>query len=394
MADLLTTNFFIQLSRKIDVINLTSVNMLCGLEQPYLSGVDADRLFDTAMREIVAYHLVHTPNYARWLSHNGFDPNEIAAPQDWSQLPPIFANYFKRHLLLSKSGEGALELTSSGTTGQKSRMCYDKRSMDAAQNMVDHIFRYYGWETLDTPCNYLLLSYEPTGAITLGTAYTDQFICKYAPVKRVVYALRQTGKSHEFDSFGVIRALQEFAEEGEPVRILGFPAFMWFALERMREMGLPELRLSPDSLAFFGGGWKTHADKEIPKTRLYARLSEQLGIPETRCRDGYGSVEHCVPYVECPNHHFHVPVYAKAYVRDTTTFDVQDYGQLGFIQFISPYITSSPAHSVVMSDLAVLHRAEACGCGIQTDWFELFGRASAHKSRSCALAASELIQEF
>jgi hypothetical protein len=71
---------------------------------------------------------------------------------------------------------------------------------------------------------------------------------------------------------------------------------------------------------------------------------------------------------------------------------VKGYGQRGFIQFVSPYITSSPAHSVVMSDLAVLHRAEECGCGLTTDWFELLGRASHNKARSCALAASELIK--
>nr|AFK90318.1 long-chain-fatty-acid--luciferin-component ligase, Acyl-protein synthase [Salmonella enterica subsp. indica] len=50
--------------------------------------------------------------------------------------------------------------------------------------MVDHIFRNYEWNTPDTPCNYLLLSYEPFETITLGTAYTDQFLCKYAPVKK------------------------------------------------------------------------------------------------------------------------------------------------------------------------------------------------------------------
>ncbi|MDK2125167.1 LuxE/PaaK family acyltransferase [Parachitinimonas caeni] len=373
--------------------NLAHVDALCALDHPYQASADTDRLFDTAMREIVAYHNEHSPHYAEWLAANGFDINTLGANPDWSQLPPIFANYFKQRLLLSESGKEALELTSSGTTGQKSRMRYDDRSIGAAQGMVDHIFRHYGWETPDTPCNYLLLSYEPAGTITLGTAYTDQFLCKYAPVKRAVYALRHTGKGNEFDPFGVIRALQEFAEDGAPVRILGFPAFMWFVLERMREMGLPPLKLHPDSLVFFGGGWKTHADQEIPKAKLYARLGEQLGIPDIRCRDGYGSVEHCVPYVECSNHRFHVPVYARAYVRDTATFAVQDYGQRGFIQFVSPYITSSPAHSVVMSDLAVLHRADECGCGIATDWFELLGRASTSKARSCALAASELIRE-
>ena len=237
-----------------------------------------------------------------------------------------------------------------------------------------------------------LLSYEPADIITLGTSFTDQFLCKYAPVKRAVYALRHTGSGHEFDPFGVIRALQEFAEEGLPVRILGFPAFMWFILERMREMQLPPLQLHHQSLAFFGGGWKTHADREIPKSAFYARLTQQLGIPDSRCRDGYGSVEHCVPYIECAHHHFHIPVYSRAWIRDTASLAVKDYGQRGFIQFVSPYITSCPAHSVVMSDLAQLHRAEECGCGVTTDWFELLGRASHSKARSCALAASELIK--
>ncbi|YCH29534.1 acyl-protein synthase [Erwinia sp. D4-22] len=373
--------------------SLANVDALCALDHPYLRNAETDRLFDAAMREITLHHLNHTPFYDRWLSDNGIQPESIDNIQCWSQLPPLFANYFKRRLLLSETGKEGMELTSSGTTGQKSRMRYDSRSIGAAQDMVDHIFRYYGWETPQAPCNYLLLSYEPADSITLGTAYTDQFLCKYAPIKRSVYALRYNGKDNEFDPFGVIRALQEFAQEGDPVRIFGFPAFMWFVLERMRDMNLPTLKLHPDSLVFFGGGWKTYADREIPKSQLYARLQQQLGIPDSRCRDGYGAVEHCVPYIECPHHHFHLPIYARAYIRDTATFAVQAYGQRGFIQFVSPYITSSPAHSIVMSDLAVLHAGETCGCGIKTDWFELLGRASTHKARSCALAASELIKE-
>jgi phenylacetate-coenzyme A ligase PaaK-like adenylate-forming protein len=371
---------------------LTHVEALCALDQPYLRNAERDALFDAAMREIVDYHCAHTPDYVDWLAANGLSPDAARQIDDWSALPPVFANYFKQRLLLSESGQDALELTSSGTTGQKSRMRYDDRSIGAAQGMVDRIFAHYGWDTPDAPCNYLLLSYEPAGAITLGTAYTDQFLCKYAPVERAVYALRHTGSGNEFDPFGVIRSLTEFAEAGLPVRILGFPAFMWFVLERMREMGLPPLQLHPESFAFFGGGWKTHADQEIPKAQLYQRLGEQLGMVDIRCRDGYGSVEHPVPYVECPNHRFHVPVYSRAYVRDTASFERLPYGRRGFLHFVSPYITSSPAHSVVMSDIAILHPAEACGCGAGTDWFELLGRASKAKARSCALAASELIK--
>ncbi|MCG3472354.1 acyl-protein synthase [Xenorhabdus bovienii] len=373
--------------------SLAYVDALCALDHPYRADSDCDQLFDAAMRELTRYHCENSPSYYQWLKANGLDDQKLEKLHDWSRLPPIFANYFKHQLLLSHTGIDALELTSSGTTGQKSRMRYDTRSIQAAQRMVERIFEYYGWNTPKQPCNYILLSYEPAGAITLGTAYTDQYLCQYAPVSQACYALRHNGKSNEFDPFGVIRALQEFAAQGLPVRFLGFPAFLWFTLERMREMNLPPLQLHPESLVFLGGGWKTHADKAIPRSELYRRLNEQLGIPDERCRDGYGSVEHPVPYVECQNHHFHVPSYARAYVRDTADMAVQSYGKPGFLHLTSPYITSSPAHSIVVSDLAVLHPAAECGCGLATDWFELLGRAGTSKSRSCAIAASELIKE-
>ncbi len=368
-----------------------NVDTLCNLPSPYHYPDDYEGIFNAAMQEIVQYHCEYTPHYARWLARHGLAHQQLDTLHDWADLPPLFANYFKRNLVISASGQDALELTSSGTSGQKSRMRYDARSIGAAQRMVDRIFDYYGWHQPQAPCNYLLLSYEPAGITALGTAYTDQFLCKYAPVNRVCYALRHTGQTHEFDPFGVIQALTEFAAEGLPVRILGFPAFMWFVLERMREMTLPELQLHPDSLVFFGGGWKTHANKEVPKQQLYQRLNQQLGIAPLRCRDGYGSVEHPVPYVECANHHFHVPVYARAVIRDTGTFERMPYGKSGFLHFISPYITSAPAHSVVMSDLARLYPGADCGCGIATDWFDLMGRASKTASRSCALAASEFM---
>ncbi|WP_194791052.1 acyl-protein synthase [Pseudomonas sp. UFMG81] len=373
-------------------MNILHVDELCALETPYALNPGVERLFDAAMAQITAFHIERTPGYADWLRNQHFDPAKVANGS-WGQLPPIFANYFKTRLVLSESGVGARELTSSGTTGQQSRMRYDQRSLGAAQGMVDRVFRHYGWETLGQPCNYLILGYEPAETITLGTSHTDEFLCRYAPIKRSFHALRHNGKGMEFDPFGVIRALQAFAQDDAPLRILGFPAFMWFTLERMREMGLPALSFDGGSLALFGGGWKTHADRQVPKAQLLARMAEQLGLSPARCRDGYGAVEHCVPYVECEHHSLHVPVYARAYTRHFRTFALQGYGQPGFIQFVSPYITSSPAHSIVMSDMAVLFPGHACPCALDTDWFEIQGRAGTHAGRSCALAASELIRE-
>ncbi len=373
------------------MIHLPHTDALCALAKPYCPDSVPDGLFDQAMREISLFHFQHTPGYERWLHANGLDAKALESMDDWSRLPPIFAHYFKRRLLTGPSGEGALELTSSGTSGQKSRMRYDARSMAAAQGMVSHIFQHYGWDTPDSPCNYLLLSYEPEAAISLGTAYTDQFLCSYAPINRVAYGLRLTGKGHAFDLFGVVRALQEFAEEGLPVRILGFPAFLSQALQHMDDTGLADLKLPADSLVFLGGGWKTQAAQEIPLSQLYQRINRQLGIALSRCRDGYGAVEHAVPYIQCAHQHFHVPIYSKVFVRNPADFSVQPYGQRGLLEFVSPYISSSPAHAVVMGDMATLHPGATCGCGLATDWFELHGRAGTTASRSCAMAASELI---
>ncbi|MCB0368958.1 MAG: hypothetical protein KDD45_05760, partial [Bdellovibrionales bacterium] len=123
-------------------------------------------------------------------------------------------------------------------------------------------------------------------------------------------------------------------------------------------------------------------------------VEQQLGIPNERLRDGFGSVEHCIPYVECKNHHFHAPVYSKILIRDLYSLKSLGYGQQGFLQFISPYITSVPANSVLMGDLAVLHPYQECGCGIKTDWFEILGRAGVSKNKSCAIAAAELLKGF
>jgi hypothetical protein len=364
---------------------------LCALTQPYCTERVPPGLFDRAMREICHFHRLHTPGYDHWLEANGLRPEDLDSLEDWSTLPPIFANFFKQQPILSSTGEQALELTSSGTNGQKSRMRYDERSLAGAQFMVERIFSHYGWITPGTPCNYLLLSYEPHGQITLGTSYTDQFLCRFAPVNRVAYALRQTGDSHQFDVFGVIAALQSFAEEGLPVRIFGFPAFLWQTLQHMQATGVADLQLPAGSLAFFGGGWKTQAAQEIAKAQLYARIQQQLGIAPSRCRDGYGAVEHAVPYIECAQHHFHVPVYAQVFIRDSADLSVLGYGQRGLLGFVSPYISSSPAHAVIMSDLATLHPGSACGCGLNRDWFELHGRAGTQAGRSCAMAAAELL---
>ncbi|MFF8860502.1 acyl-protein synthase [Streptomyces sp. NPDC015139] len=374
-----------------DPAALGHVQALCDLAEPYASGAGPDGLFAAAMAETHAWHAERSAFFAGLLADPPEDPAPTIGPGVRAPLVP--AAFFKRHEVLSiPRDEVFLHLTSSGTTGQKSQMFFDEWTIRSAQRMVARIFDHYGWITPQQPVNYLLYSYEPAPSLKLGTSFTDNYLCDFAPARHTTHALRHTGGGHEFDVHGCIAALRRYAEDDVPVRILGFPAFLYFTLERMRALGTEPLRLPAGSLVILGGGWKGHADREIGKEAFRAEVTELLGIPGDRVRDTFGSVEHCVPYVECAHHRLHVPVWSRAAVRDTATLRPLPYGEPGFLHLVSPYITAVPAHSVVMGDLASLHPGEECPCPSSTDWFTVHGRAGVSRNRSCAVAAAELLK--
>ncbi|MCK9537918.1 hypothetical protein [Dokdonella sp.] len=376
-----------------DATRLAGVQALVDRAEPYAHGADADALFVAAMNEIIAWHRDRNPFYARLLAHRGPADGRLRTLDDCVALPGIHANFFKTHEITSIPAEQvALHLTSSGTTGQKSQMFFDAWSIGAGQQMVEKIYRHYGWVT-DQPVNYLLFNYEPLADWKVGTSWTSSSLTRFAPASELRYALRRTGSGgHEFDVYGAIRTLQAYAEQGLPVRLFGFPAFVHATLERMQALGLPSLQLAPGSMTFFGGGWKGQADRAIPKAELQARIEAQLGIDNALIRDGFGSVEHSVPYIECPRHRFHVPVWSRVVIRDVATLEPLPAGEAGFLNFLSAYVTSAPSHSVIMGDLAAWYPGDACGCGLAAPWFDLIGRAGQGKNRSCAVAAAELLK--
>jgi len=377
-----------------DSNKLKTVQSVCDLADPYVNLAEEDEKFIQAMKEVTSWHMEKCDYYKKLAASQNFKEESLKTLNDLLKIPHLWAHFFKAHEVLSVPEKDIfLHLTSSGTTGQKSQIFFDEWTIRSAQRMVDLIFEKYGWVTPDQKCNYVLFSYETESSSKLGTAYTDNFLCKYAPVNQVFTALKLTGSgTHEFDCFGTIDAFIDFARQGLPVRLFGFPAFFYFALERMKKLGIPPVKMHPDSLVFLGGGWKGHADKAIDKNDFYALVEEMLGIPNERLRDGFGSVEHCVPYVECKNHEFHVPVWSRVFIRDVETLKPLGYDQKGFLHFISPYITSMPGHSVIMGDMASLHTPESCGCGLPTPYFRIHGRAGVSKNKSCALAASELLK--
>lgn len=378
-----------------DMNLLKNVYDFCNLKNPFETTAETDKLMLNAFREIIQWHKSQNKFYANFLKINNFSLDDLKSVADLSKIPFIHANFFKMHEIATVSKEKVyLTLTSSGTTGQKSQMFFDEWSIEISRKMLDKIFSFYGFSAPEQEVNYLLYAYEPIKNSMIGTTNTNIHLTSYAKAASTFFALKNYGGGkYEFDFFGTINALKEYQKENKPVRIFGFPAFMYFTLTKMKELDIENFRLHSDSFVFFGGGWKGHTDKAITKPELYTMIEKQLGVTNNRIREGYGAVEHSIPYFECPNHNLHAPVWSKIYIRDVRTLKVLDYNKTGYLHFITPYITSTPAISVLMGDLGELYPADSCSCGLKTPYFTIKGRAGISQNKSCAVSAAELLKK-
>jgi hypothetical protein len=374
---------------------LAAVEQLCGLRHPYRSDAEVDALFVAATNEVIRWHADRSSVFRGTWSAAG--SVLLSTVDDLPSLPFLHANLFKQHYLASVDEQQVeVVLSSSGTTGVPSRMPYDGWSLRTFQRMDAWAFEFNGWIGSPEAVDYVILGFEPRPnagrEAQRGAAYGLDYICAFAPVRSVTYALRATGGGdHEPDLFGCVEALLRAAGDGVPARLFGFPAHLVSTLDLLARLGLSPLKLAPDSLVLLGGGWKGDEARRVDKDVLYSRVTDELGVRPDRIRDIWGSVEHPLPYYECPDHRFHVPTWARLLVRDVRTLDVVPDGDPGFLQLVSPYVTSAPAHSLLMPDLVTRYPAQACGCDLPTPWFTVHGRAGTSRNLSCAVAASDLL---
>jgi acyl-protein synthetase LuxE len=372
-----------------DPVELPHVQQLCDVSDAYRSDAEADALFVAALRETIGWHIRRSDFYGRlWDAGGATLPGHL---DDLPGLPFVHVNLLKRHRLGSiPEQDVAMRYTSSGTGGERTEIGFDTWTLRSAERMDAWTMKALGLLDVHRPANYLVYGYEPDPRLTVGAARGLSELCDFAPVADAVHALRNTGDGHEFDPMGAVDTLLTYAAGGGPTRIVGFPAFLHATLERLQTMGVPRLELAEGSLVLTGGGWKGHADRAIGRAELRAAVEDRLGIPAERQRDVYGSVEHPLFYVECAAHHFHVPVWSRCVVRDVATLAPLPHGSPGYLQFLTPFPTALPSHSILMADLGTLHPPG--DCSLATPWFEVHGRAGVRRNRNCAVAAAELLE--
>lgn len=346
--------------------------------------------FVEAARQNLRFHQENCPEYARLLALAGFDPASVQTEADVARIPPIPTLFLKKHPLQSLPEEQlVLRATSSGTSGKKSALAFDRQSaffgIGALTRLLAHLKLISA-----IPANYVILSYPPGEGMELGASKTARGATRFAPAFHRVYALRRDGAGgYEPDIEGMAAALARFEKSPFPVRFTGFPAYL-HALCRMLENRGMRLKLPRGSLAMLGGGFKGMADGGGAEA-LYALAGETLGLPRERIFEFFSAAEHPLAYYKCRNGHFHIPAYARVVIREADTLAPAPDGAPGLLNLISPLVTSMPLLSVMTDDVAVRHNG-GCGCGIASPYFELLGRAGRPDFATCAAQAAQLLE--
>ncbi|MCL2670689.1 MAG: acyl-protein synthetase [Clostridiales bacterium] len=369
---------------------MNTVKKLFRHSQVYDHG-GTDVLFLRAIRENASWHYANCKEYREILDCRGFHPDTLQSYADLGRLPPIPTLYLKQGALLSIPPKKLrLQSTSSGTSGKPVAVGFDVGALGMGATMLWRLLRRHELLSL-RPANYLILGYQPAKHNKMGAVRTAHAATFLAPALHREYALADRGGAYELNIEGVSRALLRYSHSSAPVRIIGFPAYFYFLLQKLEQENV-KLTLPRGSMVFLGGGWKQFAAQRVEKTELYRLAEAHLGIPDTRFREFFGVVEHNVPYFDCIHHHFHVPIYSRVLIRDVRTMEPVGYGEPGLLNLLTPILKSMPLVSIMTDDLAILHEGQSCPCGNPAPWFEILGRAGLSGIQTCAAGAGRILE--
>lgn len=343
------------------------------------------------MKENAVFQYENCIDYKRILDEVAFSPYKITTMEDLIRLPFLPTLYFKRHKMFSVSEKKLLiKATSSGTSGLKSEIGFDFFSLINGLNMVINVTRFHHLLSLK-PVNYLIFGYEPTSENKTAISKTAFGFTFFAPALSRSYAIRKTKEGYKLDLEHMKEALIKFSKSKTPIRTIGFPAYTYFLLKKMKDEGI-FLKMPKGSMVTLGGGWKQFYTQKVDKEDFYKLVEEVLGIKEDYIIEFFGAVEHPILYTDCREHHFHIPAYSRIIIRHPDTFEPVADGMPGIINLLTPMVRSVPLLSIMTDDIGIIHN-EKCPCGEPSPWLEIIGRVGIKDIITCAAGAEKFLKE-
>ena len=321
------------------------------------------------LSDLVAHHRERCEPYARILAASGITGGFDTV----ADLPWLPVRLFKHHELRSIGADEVFKvLTSSGTTGEVSRIYLDKAAAATQTRQLGATLQtVLGAKRLPmllVDTKSLLKdrrSFSARGAGVLGMATFG---------RDHVWALDDEGRAD-------LDAIRGFLDKhgDAPFLIFGFTYLVWLHLyEVARDAGLD----LGNGILIHSGGWKKLVDQAVDAGEFRRRLAADTGL--TRMHNFYGMVEQIgTIFLEGPSGgSLYCPDFADVVVRDPQTWQELPPGRPGLLEVVSTLPTSYPGHVLLTEDLGVVHGVD------DGDWpgkrFEVLGRLPRAEARGCS----------
>ncbi|BCJ44020.1 acyl-protein synthetase [Actinoplanes ianthinogenes] len=328
--------------------------------------VKEERLLNE-LSALVDHHRDRCEPYARILAASGY-----AGASEISALPWLPVRLFKTLELKSIPDDEVFKvLTSSGTTGDVSRIHLDKAAAAEQQKRLAATV-----QTVLGPKRLPMLLVDTKAMLKDRRSFSAR--------GAGVLGMSTFGRDHVWaldpDGQVDLAAIRGFLDKhgDAPFLIFGFTFLVWLHLyEVARDNGLD---LS-NGILIHSGGWKKLIDQAVSPDEFRARLA---GVGLTRVHNYYGMVEQIgTIFLEGPDGGaLYCPDFADVVIRDPRTWAELPPGEPGLIEVISTLPTSYPGHVLLTEDLGVVH-------GIDDGaWpgkrFSVLGRLPRAEARGCS----------
>jgi hypothetical protein len=329
-----------------------------------LSQPERETVLLKELTDLVGHHRANCAPYDNILRASGYTGASSIA-----ELPWLPVRLFKNLELKSIPDDEVFKvLTSSGTTGEVSKIYLDKAAA-AAQT------RYLG-ATLQTVLGPKRL---PMILVDTRTLLKDRK--SFSARGAGVLGLATFGRDHLWSMDADVDALREWlAKYGDqPFLIFGFTFLVWLHLYEVAKA--EGLDLS-NGILIHSGGWKKLVDQAVDPEEFRRRLAEDTGL--TQVYNYYGMVEQIgTIFLEGPSGgSLYCPDFADVVIRDPETWREQPVGKPGLIEVVSTLPTSYPGHVLLTEDLGVVHGVD------DGDWpgkrFSVLGRLPRAEARGCS----------
>lgn len=312
------------------------------------------RLCSKYDREIVAYH-----NIISSLNINLSGINEL------EDIPFLPARLFKSVSFRRKAETHVLQLQSSGTNGEKSKINLDQSDIKIQRKVLYDIAQSF------------IGSYRRPMIVLEKVEHGHVLSAKSAGVLGFMLFASKVCVLSEQDADVQI---QNFINEyGDDVLIYGTTVDVYNKLVFGKSPGIAPL---PHATLIVSGGWKGSA---VTRTQeeLCFQLERIWGI--TRVYDYYGMVEQTGSvFFRCEKGHYHCSDYSDIIIRDPVSFQPVPYGVSGLIQCLTTIDMSYPNNSVLTEDVGVIIGEDDCQCGRCGKYFKIFGRLKNAPVKGCA----------